>query len=311
MNTDGIFADAFNFYLYDGKPVICPEQLHELDTAELALPYGTDGAASPVQRFRDSLKELSAMEDGRAAYLLLGIEGQTSVHYAAPVRNLLYDALQYAKQVEQAAKSRRMTGSHKNHGRGEFLSGFYRDDRLIPVITLVLFFSPDAWDAPRSLHEMMAVQDPVILSMVPDYQIHMVVPAEIRTEDFGKFRTSLGDVLTFIKYSKDKQKMQEWFRDAKEGRMFGKKEVDVLNACVNAKIRMESNEEEMDMCEAFRQMIEEATEQATAKATKQTTERVQLNSIKNLMHNLHMTAEQAIAALGISEAEGEKLMRRL
>ena len=65
-----IFADAFNFYLYDGKPVICPEQLHELDTAELALPYGTDGAASPVQRFRDSLKELSAMEDGRAAYLL-------------------------------------------------------------------------------------------------------------------------------------------------------------------------------------------------------------------------------------------------
>lgn len=108
----------------------------------------------------------------------------------------------------------------------------------------------------------------------------MVAPAEIRTEDFGKFRTSLGDVLTFIKYSKDKQKMQEWFRDAKEGRMFGKKEVDVLNACVNAKIRMESNEEEMDMCEAFRQMIEEAT-------------------------------EQAIAALGISEAEGEKLMRRL
>ena len=62
--------------------------------------------------------------------------------------------------------------------------------------------------------------------------------------------------------------------------MFGKKEVDVLNACVNAKIRMESNEEEMDMCEAFRQMIEEAT-------------------------------EQAIAALGISEAEGEKLVRRL
>ena len=156
--------------------MICPEQLHELDTAELALPYGTDGAASPVQRFRDSLKELSAMEDGRAAYLLLGIEGQTSVHYAAPVRNLLYDALQYAKQVEQAAKSRRMTGSHKNHGRGEFLSGFYRDDRLIPVITLVLFSSPEAWEAPRSLQEMMAVQDPVILSMVPDYQIHVVAP---------------------------------------------------------------------------------------------------------------------------------------
>ena len=40
-------------------------------------------------------------------YLLLGIESQSEVHYAMPVRNMVYDALQYAAQVEEAARSHR------------------------------------------------------------------------------------------------------------------------------------------------------------------------------------------------------------
>lgn len=46
-----------------------------------------------MQKYRDVLKSAVFMENGKAAYLLLGIENQTSVHYAAPVKNLLYDAL--------------------------------------------------------------------------------------------------------------------------------------------------------------------------------------------------------------------------
>ena len=34
-------------------------------------------------------------------YVLLGIENQTRIHYAMPVRNIIYDALQYGKQVEE------------------------------------------------------------------------------------------------------------------------------------------------------------------------------------------------------------------
>ena len=89
-----IFADAFNFLIYDGKPVIRPEQLHELDTTEIAFPYGDSGASAGVQKYRDILKEMTAavvgMEDKDAAYLILGIESQTKVHYAMPVRNMLY-----------------------------------------------------------------------------------------------------------------------------------------------------------------------------------------------------------------------------
>ena len=90
-----------------GKQVIDPAGLHSVDTAELVLPYGKDGAGTSVQKYRDNLKYLTAMEDEKAAYVVLGVESQSEVHYAMPVRDMLYDAMQYAKQVERAARSYR------------------------------------------------------------------------------------------------------------------------------------------------------------------------------------------------------------
>ena len=363
LTQSSVFADIFNFYLYEGQQVIDPGQLRELDPAELSMPYGTDRKGEPVQRYRDLFKALSAMEDQRAAYLLLGIESQDEVHYAAPVRNLLYDALQYARQVEETARNHREQKDYRGRDREEFLSGFYREDKLLPVITLVVFFSPKEWDGPRSLREMMAAEDAAIRSMLPDYRIHLVSPAELSKADFGKFHTSLGDVLEFIKYSMDKDKLVEWLEGEKQDLVLGQKEVEVLNACVNADLRIQPEEEGVKMCKAIQdwkaewqremapilkeqlrgevtkqvteqvtkqvtkqvteqvtkqvteqiteQVTEQITEQVTKQITKQATENNQLFSLKNLMRNLQLTAEQAGAALGISKADMERLLQKL
>ena len=44
-----IFADIFNYYVYQGRQVIEPEQLKERDSTKIALPYGADGAVVPVR----------------------------------------------------------------------------------------------------------------------------------------------------------------------------------------------------------------------------------------------------------------------
>lgn len=62
-----------------------------------------------VQKYRDLLKTATIMEDGEAAYVLLGIENQTEVHYAMPVRNMLYDAMQYNQQVTDIAEKHKGT----------------------------------------------------------------------------------------------------------------------------------------------------------------------------------------------------------
>lgn len=80
IRKNEVFADAFNYFMYDGEQKIRPEQLRELDTTEIAIL---------LNEYRDLLKSAAIMEDGEAAYVLLGIENQTEVHYAMPVRNML------------------------------------------------------------------------------------------------------------------------------------------------------------------------------------------------------------------------------
>ena len=43
VRENEIFADVFNFYIYNGKQVIDPEQLQPLDTTEIGTPFGGNG----------------------------------------------------------------------------------------------------------------------------------------------------------------------------------------------------------------------------------------------------------------------------
>ena len=45
----------------------------------------------------------------------------------------------------------------KTPNAGEFLSGFWVGDRLIPSITVTIFFGSEEWDGPLSLFDMMDV----------------------------------------------------------------------------------------------------------------------------------------------------------
>ena len=159
----------------------------------------------------------------------------------------------------------------------------------------------------------------------------------------------------------DKDKLVEWLEGEKQDLMLGQKEVEVLNACVNADLRIQPEEEGVKMCKAIQdwkaewqremapilkeqlrgevtkqvteqvtkqvtkqvteqvtkqvteqiteQVTEQITEQVTKQITKQATENNQLFSLKNLMRNLQLTAEQAGAALGISKADMERLLQ--
>ena len=220
-----VFADVFNYYIYGGRQVILPEQLKEQDPVKIALPYGADGAAMPVQKFRDAQKLCTAMTDGRTAYVLYGTENQAEIHYAMAVKNNLYDALDYAGQVEEAARSHRRAmkmakdGGEEESGTekkspnsGEFLSGFWKEDRLIPSVTVTVYFGSDEWDGPLSLFDMMETDDPELLKCMDNYHVRLIAPAQMTDEEIGKFRSSLREVLLFIKYAKDKESLDKVLR---------------------------------------------------------------------------------------------------
>ena len=199
MRSNKVFADAFNYLIYDGEQVVKPALLQELDTTEIAIPFALDEKENPaedvVQKYRDVLKSAVIMQDAEASYILLGVENQTEIHYAMPVRNIIYDALQYGKQVSEVAKRHKSKGDRKGHNKGEYLSGFYKEDRIRPVITLVVHFGVDEWDGPLSLYDMMDLKNERLLEYVQDYRIFLIDPYKLTNEDLEKFSSSLGDLL--------------------------------------------------------------------------------------------------------------------
>ena len=264
LQDNARFADLFNFYLYGGRQVIQPDQLKPLDTTAITLPYGQDGKASPLQKQRDLIKIVSAKSDEDCAYLLLAVELQSELHYAMPVRNMLYDAIQYTEQIETIAKAHR---SHKDRAEniGEFLSGFYKADKLLPVITLTLYLGAGQWDAPKSLHEMLTVKDESLLKYIPDYKLNLITPADINDDELGAFHTELGTVLEFIKYSKDKKRIKQIAMDKTK---FGNLPIDaaeMITTFGDFSVNYETRKETVNMCKAVEDWAEELLTEGEAK----------------------------------------------
>ncbi|MCI9624797.1 MAG: transposase, partial [Lachnospiraceae bacterium] len=260
------------YYIYGGRQVILPEQLTERDSTKIALPYGADGAVIPVQKFRDVQKLYAAMTDGKIEYVLYGAENQAEIHYAMPVKNNLYDALEYAGQVEEAAKSHRkerrrkkeegeasVEESRKTPSAGEFLSGFWVEDRLIPSITVTIFFGSEEWDGPLSLFDMMDVSDPDVLACMDNYHVRLIAPAQMADEEIMKFQSSLREVMLFIKYSKDKENLSRVLAaNERRFREVERRAADVIEAITNSGIKYDEEDEVVNVCQAIQEMRKES-----------------------------------------------------
>lgn len=299
MQDKDIFADAFNFLLYGGRQVIKPEQLRPLDTTSIVLPYGEDGQLVPIQKYRDVLKMVTAMEDDKAAYMLLGIENQSEIHYAMPVRNMLYDAIQYVAQVEDTARSHKM-GDKMPETRAEFLSGFYKTDKLLPVITLTLYFGADEWTAPKDLHSILSA-DKEILPFVDNYHLHLIAPAEIADNEFTKFHTELSLALRFIKQSKNKNKLKELINEDTSFRSVSKKTADLVNVVTKSNLHYNDREERVDMCEAIEGIRNDARAEGIEKGRVEGT----LKTLISLVKDGILTITEAASRANMTVAEFE------
>ena len=254
MAQNKVFADVFNYHLYQGRQVIKESDLKERDSTEVAVLI-QDEQTYAVEKIRDILKECVIKTTDQAVYLMLGIENQSELHYAMPVRKFLYDALNYTKQVEEIAKQNIKQKRYRNGA--EYLSGFRKEDKLKPVITLVIYWGADVWDAPRSLHEMLDVDDPELLQFVDDYKLKLIVPGEIT--DFEKFHSDARYVLEFIGASKDKEKLQKIMSNPVYEQL-DNETAKMINCFTGANIKINKGKGVSNVCLAIKQMLEEERE---------------------------------------------------
>ena len=244
------------------------------------------------------------MEDENADYLLLGIENQTEIHYAMPVRNMIYDALQYGNQV--AAIAAQNVKEKKAPTRAEFLSGFYKADKLRPVITLVLHFGADPWDGATSLHEMMDFPLEEMRTFIQDYKIHLIDPAALKPDELEKFSTSLREVLGCIKYSKDKEKLSSFIRNNTR-MMLEINAARVIQTITNITLDLSEEVEEVDMCKAIDDMMQDSREEGKAEGR---TEGI-LFALTGLVRDGVLSIKDAAFRANMTESAFEAAMKKI
>ena len=269
MKENTVFADAFNFLLYNGENVIQPQTLRELDTAEVVIPFTVDDKgkkqAQAVQKYRDILKMTTVMTDDKAAYVLFGVEAQTDIHYAMPVRNVIYDALQYGRQVTEISKRNR-----KNSG------------------------------------QTMAVTDKGLLQHIPDYRIKLIDPTGIDSDEMDKFHTSLREVLSYIKYSKDADKLAEYMNHNQRMEHLEVGAAQVIKEVTNTKFQIPKGMEEVNMCEAIEVLMNRRETEGIQLGMTQG----KLSLLKDLVDDGTLTVEVAAGKVIMSVEEFEEYMKK-
>ena len=164
------FADLFNTVLFQGKKVLDPKSLQEMDT-DVSNIIGLKDYNQTISRMRDVIKKTADGVD----FIVFGIENQDRIHYAMPLRNMIYDGLGYLKEYQEINRS------HKNHKENdtkltkeEFLSGMRKEDRFHPIVTIVIYYNEKEWDGPYSLSDMMIELSPEMKEVFSDYKMNLL-----------------------------------------------------------------------------------------------------------------------------------------
>ena len=105
---------------------------------------------------------------------------------------------------------------------------------------------------------MLSVRDPEILSLVPDYRINLFSPTEIKDEELDKLQSNLKEVMLFIKYSKDKRKLQELTSQSPGFRSLELKAARVIDSITGINLRFTETEGSVNMCQAVQEMCDDA-----------------------------------------------------
>lgn len=198
------YADLINGFGFAGKQVVSADDLTEMDTRTghwIRMPIFQKRWKRRRPRYRDLIRKTAFGIN----FAVIGVENQAEVHYLMPLRSMVYDSGEYERQ---AAIIRRGVRKRNDISRAEFLSGFTKDSRLQPCVTMVVFYG-DSWDGNTDLYGILDFTDiPAELkSMINNYRINLL---EIRRlEDTSVFKSDLKQVFDFIRFSEDKMQLRK------------------------------------------------------------------------------------------------------
>ena len=291
------FADICNLVLYNGEKVLSAENLTEKDSTEVLSILGISRTeVNHQQKWRDLLRGAVIKTSEKAIFVLIGIENQSDIHYAMPVKSMIYDALSYGSQVKEAAKTHRKNKDYDDSA--EFLSGFKKTDKLIPVIPITLYLGMEQWDGPVSLHEMFGDLDERLKSFIPDYKIALLSPLDLTLDDLNKLDTDLREFFGAIKYSNSWKEFENFILGNPAFENMDNETLSAINLFTGANIKLDKKGGKTNVCKAIRDMREQERAEGIEQGIEQGIAKEFIENVESLKLSLEISLEQAVGILG-------------
>lgn len=297
------FADLFNAALFNGEQVLNPDDLSEVDT-DVSSILKFNGHAETVQKVLDVVKKTAYGID----FVIWGLENQSKIHYAMPLRHMIGDGFSYLKEYQEiAAKNRK----DKNFASSdEFLSNMKKTDRLHPMISLCVYYGENPWDGPLCLMDMLEVPEK-IKPLVSDYKMNLI---ELRTSGSLQFHNqdvnTVFDISRSI-YERDYNKINTVYKNmlisSELGVVIGA--ITQSQELIDHALELEQKGGQVNMCSALEELKREGKQEGLQEGKKEglqegmiagtikTCKKFKLDqeaAIKNIMEEFSLSKEDAI-----------------
>ncbi|MBR4981279.1 MAG: Rpn family recombination-promoting nuclease/putative transposase [Lachnospiraceae bacterium] len=301
----GRFADVFNGILFGGKEIMKPEELEPEDS----VIVGMEKKRNLKKVICDKIRRWK----GRYVSIMV-LENQSYVDYRMVLRVMESEVIGYDKQRKEAYLAK--CSEKVKFDSVEYLSRMKKEQKFIPIITLVLYVGKDKmWDGSRSLYELLEM-DEEIKPFVNDFKLNLFDYHDYK--DFSMFKTENRLLFEMLANAKDKKKMFSVLRrhthSGEVDEISAKAILGILNVKIDlAKIMKidEQGREVYDMCQAFEDYKEdgrrEGRKEGRREGKKEGKQEMALKMVKNLMRKQKISFEEAANILGITKRMQKEL----
>lgn len=229
------------------------------------------------------------MKAGSVYYCILGLENQDYIHYAMPVRNMLYNAMSYTEQVETIARYNR---KNKKCNKEDYLSGFRKEDKILPVVTVTLYWGTKPWDGPVTLKDMLVETDEEIFELVDDVNCNLF--SIIDAKEIPKYKTELKELFELLNRRNDGEAMKKIVSENEKYKHISMETAEVIGEMANVGMPEEDEKGEYNVCKAIMEIREEG----------------RWSLLMSMVAKGKISEEDAAEEIGISVEEFQKKMNR-
>ena len=134
-------------------------------------------------------------------------------------------------------------------------------------------------------------------------------PYKLTKADLKKFSSSLGDVLGYIKYSKDKKALSKFLNDS-QVMVMDNDAARVIRDITNTPIYVPDGKGEIDMCKAVRDMIDESKQEGIAVGKAEGKAEGKLITLIDLVRDNSLNIEKAADKANMTVEQFEKIMNQ-